>query len=159
MSSIKKTESAAEAETSAPVALNETELGQIIAKGISDGLVMAELSRQAATAKSAPPPKPDFNVQCDKCGQKAMACKGRHAEMVVFPKDPDLQPWFKGCRINGTNYLSDHDSHFITVPSDAPIAHMVQQWEGNERQLRAGRKANHNSGTFGNFRPATSGWR
>ncbi len=100
---------------------------------------------------------------CFACGQPASkgryACKGKHKEMVCFPKDPYWGTYFQGVFANGAKYLSNGPGHTITVPAENDFEHQIEEWVNMERQNAQGKKASHNSGSIGSngnqsgFRP------
>ncbi len=100
---------------------------------------------------------------CYACGQPAAkgryACKGKHAQMVCYPKDAYWGTYFQGVFANGAKYLSNGPGHAITVPADNNFEHQIEEWVNMERANAHGKRANHNSGSIGkggdqsNFRP------
>jgi hypothetical protein len=110
--------------------------------------LMAAREAPAPVKKTALPEVVDF-AMCTECGQPHMACRGRHRKCRVLPSDEDQVEWFQGVKINGVNYLSPLDGREITVPADANIEYMVQQWSQNERELVRGKKRIRNSGSVG----------
>lgn len=145
-----------EKKTTTPTTPSPTDLKDALAKGIADGIAAAEMVRQGSMPKAAA--RPDFNDACEECGQKARACKGKHKKVVVLPKDETLAPFYQGYVLNGVKYLSEHGSHFITLPEACDVEYAVQNWENQERSMRQGRKRSHNSGTVANPRIPHGTW-
>lgn len=149
---------------SAPVA--EMSVKDLVKEIVSEVLptavaVAVQAGKPVPTATQVAASKYPPGIRCGDCGQYLTACKEEHVQMVVFPKrNPKKNgKWFQGVFINGVRYLSVNSSHRITVPKNAEIAHLVQQWEKNEEELSTGREVNHDSGIQGNFKPATQAWR
>lgn len=95
----------------------------------------------------APQNLPRFRgAQCPECRQSASACKGKHAQMVVYPSNPNYATFFPGMFLNGVQYKSQHNGHRITVPADNNFAYALQQFEAAELSLTTERKHNHHSG-------------
>jgi hypothetical protein len=86
---------------------------------------------------------------CSECQQQLKACKGEHAQMVVFPKNPRFARWFPGLQLNGINYRSNHAGHRITVPALNDFAYRLNQFEAEEEANTMGRVTQHNSGFIG----------
>lgn len=108
--------------------------------------------------------KVEAGSQCRDCGQVRRACKGKHRQVVVFPRNEDRARFFQGIIINGITYKSEHGGQPVIVPADADIEHMLATWEKQEDILITGRKAQHNSGSIGKagtngYVPAVGGWR
>jgi len=104
---------------------------------------------QAKPAVITAPPMKGAQSRCSECGQFKIACKEKHRMAVVRPTDDEAQRWFTGVKINGVRYMSDHSSHYITVPEDCNIEYLVSAYERNEIIQRRGRKVSHNSGSIG----------
>lgn len=111
-------------------------------------------SRAAALAAARP-----SGERCADCKQFLPAGvkqgEHKHKQVAVYPQNRHHGEWFQGLVVNGVRYLSNNGSHLITVPEDLDM-NIIANWEENEDQLRAGRRASHNSGDVNNFRPAGS---
>ena len=106
----------------------------------------------------------EAKLQCRDCGQSRAACKGKHKQVVIYPRNEEFGRFFKGIRINGILYRSANGGQPVTVPKNSDVEHMLAAWERQENILITGRKASHNSGSIGKagsngFIPATGGWR
>ncbi len=99
---------------------------------------------------------------CQVCRQAVSGCGGVHSEMIVFPqKYPEFGKWFQGVTINGVRYLSDNATDYVTVPAScvSSISNMVRAYEENERVMRMGRTAEHNSGDSRAPKQPNQAWR
>lgn len=127
------------------VTVSLSELEDLLTKNATAVAVAMENRGKAATAekKDAAHAKKSKG-QCPDCRQLNMACKGKHRMLTVMPKVN--AEWFKGCFINGVQYLSDKP---IAVPADCDIEYQLGQWERNEYEAQHGRKRVRNSGSIG----------
>lgn len=118
---------------------------------------------RAERAASASGPK------CPECKQLQKACKGEHAQIVVYPaKYPEFGKWFRGVGINGVWYRSDNAGQLVLVPkaAEGDIMRMVAEYEENERHTRMGGR-DGSGGVAGTISPSgadvrvnpTAGWR
>lgn len=134
-----KTGVTAEAKAPAKISIDADALKEALAaalkQGISDGMAMAALS---ANQKPADPRTVPVE-RCGECMQDKKACKSKHRVIAVYPKNQRWGRWFQGVMINGVRYLSDNQSHLITVPAEADIEYMIYQWERNEERMVDGR--------------------
>jgi hypothetical protein len=109
------------------------------------------LPAAVAAARQAEKPAPvavaDKVTACSACGQKLIACKGKHRQVVVCPDDQDIEPWFTGVKINNVTYRSMPGVP-ITVPADTCIEAILQEWVRNEKEQVRGRKRMRHSGAF-----------
>jgi hypothetical protein len=113
---------------------------------------------QAGNQRSGVAPKAK-KPKCHECGQDNMACGEKHRQVVVFVSGP-YERWFQGVQINGVAYKSNNASHLITVPADANVEYMMEQFRASEERFATGRNFQHNSGYIAqngpsNFKPAT----
>jgi hypothetical protein len=102
-----------------------------------------------AAQQARAPQAPVVRESCGICRQPNMACKGKHVKMAVYPQSRSLGKSWSGVGINGVWYQSASPNHPVDVPADAPIAHMIQEWERAEMEMRQGREFDHNSGSIG----------
>lgn len=131
------------------------------------------LAPALAAVLSAQQPKPAAasrapvnHEKCYECGQYRSACKGEHAEIVVYPlRYEETAEFFPGVYLNGVKYLSNDGGHKVVVPAEAAggILQTVQHYEQAEHEARVGRVKNHHSGSIGpsgsRFNPASQAWR
>lgn len=141
----------------------ETTLSKEVQEAIalSTAMVAEALKDRVDANKPHVKGRPTFDeTRCGECGQYKVGCKGKHAQVVVWPSNPHFARFFQGYRLNGVTYISNGPSHAITVPAEAEIGYAVAKWTENEEVTSQGRVApDHNSGTVNNFVPATAGWR
>lgn len=136
---------------------------QLIPSAVASAIAATQASRPQAAAA---PPAPLGNVRCNECKQHPNACKGAHTKMVVFPtRYPQHADYFQGVIINGVRYLSNDDSHLVTVPtaSVSDILNTVAGYEINEQEMSTGRIAERHSGRASphgtSFNPQSAAWR
>lgn len=96
---------------------------------------------------------------CGECGQKKIACRGEHAQMVVFPSDPRKAKFFQGVIINGVKYDSVVPGRAILVPKANNILETIARWEVNEDETQNGKQLFLESGSVSmggshNWKPA-----
>jgi hypothetical protein len=112
---------------------------------------VSAVSTQQAQGSRAPAPQAVRPApRCPECGQPVTACSNKHISMVVYPtRYPQHAEYFPGAIINGVKYLSNNDSHSVTVPevSYSDIKTIVSQFEQNEQEMAVGRIAERLSGT------------
>jgi hypothetical protein len=137
---------------------------QMIPAAIAAAITATQGTRPAAQA--APVQPNGSNPQCSECGQKRSACGGKHVQMVVFPtRFPQFADYFPGVILNGVKYLSNDDSHTVTVPAiaESDVLNTVAGFERNEHEMANGRVAERHSGTVSprgtSFSPANAAWR
>lgn len=97
--------------------------------------------------------------QCSECQQQVKACKRKHVQMVVYPRNPRFERWFHGLQTNGINYRSNGSGHAITVPADNDFPHRLSMFEAEEEANLMGRVFQHNSGAIGPSAAAHGGFR
>lgn len=142
MSESKKPENSASEET----------LAKAVSAAIKEGMIAVAAINKAQAPEVAPAPRPS-GAKCPDCGQRrggvGDGCRGKHRMTNVYPKDDSVAEWFTGVTINDANYMSNGPNHFVCVPEDCNVEHLVAVWEANERAVRNGRRVSHNSGQMG----------
>ena len=151
-----------EKNSKAPEAPQVTAVNKEVLDAITMGVAlgMQQVGQQPIAAK--PGTKRRFGPPCPECKAPKMGCKGKHKSVVVYPRNPRHARFFPGVRLNGVRYISNGPGHAIIVPADAPIEHLIQEFERNEDEQSQGRLAEHNSGVLGkksSTSRATRAWR
>jgi len=123
-------------------------LGATIKKVLEEVLPAIAAMQGAQQAKMFPakPLPASAGGHCHQCKQYKVACKGKHRQAVVFPRNPNYANDFPGVKLNGRVYRSNSYGHQVTVPHDCNIEYMVAEWERNEDELKLGKQKQHHSG-------------
>lgn len=150
-------------------------IGDALSKGLSEGLGIAEVARNAAAVELASKKKgfipgptcfkcrqpvnvcggPEMKDELDKdgkpTGKKVQATKdnqpdANHDLMAVQVEDSEAEKYFRGVYINSVKYRSRSNGHKILVPKQNDIAAICSTFVKNERDQRIGKVANHDSG-------------
>lgn len=97
-------------------------------------------------------------TRCSTCLQQLRACKGKHVNLVVYPRNHRRGESFPGIQVNGVTYRSPRPGVTVPCPEQNDILHMVQLWEDSEDGMMTPRSAVHDSGSIGRsgtgFNPA-----
>lgn len=125
-------------------AMTKDDIATMVREAVSSAVAVGMAMQ---TAKPAAPtgaaPNDVLFGQCASCRQRLTACKGKHRDTVVFPKnpryaDPKRGGWV-GVQLNNVSYRSNNPSHKIPVPSDFYPENIVAQWEAMEDIMAQGR--------------------
>jgi hypothetical protein len=132
-----------------PPKKEEGEVAAAVRTVLTEVLPAMAAVQNAQNAKSAKPLPASASGRCHICMQYRVACKNKHRETVLFPKNPNYGNDFPGMKLNGQVYRSDHSGHRIVVPFDSNMEFGVAEWERSEDELRMGKKRQHHSGSIG----------
>lgn len=117
MSDTKKT-----AAETAPAPKPELSTNETIREAITAGMVAVAQLQRAGLDPNTPlvqkqKPQVNYAIECSECFQPALACKGKHVKMVVWP--PKYSRGFRGICTNNVWYLSTYPGQLVTVPAEA----------------------------------------
>lgn len=123
-----------------------------IREGIAMGLMAVEQARARAESVQMRPEAQltpgELRMRCPDCGQLKIACKGKHAMLLVWPQNERYAEHFDGVYLNGVRYKSPDANTRIAVPAENSILNSVRCWEESENDLRMGRKKTHRTGNL-----------
>lgn len=150
--------------------LSKEEVTQAIQEAVKSAVAVGmAMGRQDVGTVPAKVAAPLFVGQCQACQQRLAACKGKHRQTVVYPKNPRYvdprRPGWVGVSINGVTYRSNGPTHKVTVPEDSCPENLVAAWEDTEDTMSQGRVGGSNLGQIGQTQSfvnpfaAQQGWR
>jgi hypothetical protein len=138
----------------ASAAVPEKSLNETIKEAITAGMVaVTQLQRNGMDPNTPLVAKTknqvNYSIECPECFQPALACKGKHVKIAVWPSK--YVKGFRGVAINGHWYLSTFPGQLITVPEEAAdtIKVHINKYVKAEETMRESRSWDlHNNGGF-----------
>ena len=121
-------------------------MSKALQDGIAKGIAMAATMQPQAPAVQAAPVR--NRRRCADCGQKNMACGGRHKLVCLWPRDQRFARVWSGVKLNGVRYASNGPGHMIMVPEDSNLEYLMAHAEQQEIQAMDGRRFSRNSGSI-----------